>query len=61
MKINEKKPIRIRVDFEENEPIFKKFNAIKNKTGISANAEVIRYTITKTFDLECDNEGLIES
>jgi hypothetical protein len=44
--------IKIRLDIEENDPLFEKFNAIKEKTGISANTEVIRYALKKAFDIE---------
>ncbi|MFW9970145.1 MAG: hypothetical protein ACFFDF_08090 [Candidatus Odinarchaeota archaeon] len=61
MKKDEGKKIRIRMDINENEPVFEKFNTIKQKTGLNANSEVIRYVITKAFDLECTNEGIINS
>ena len=52
----EKSPeiIKIRLNLREEDPLYKKFNAIKEKTAISANTEVIRYAIKKTFDNETE-------
>ena len=44
--------IKIRLDITEKDPLFKKFNAIKEKIGINANTEMVRYFIKKTFDIE---------
>ncbi len=46
--------IKIRLNLREGDPLFKKFKSIKEKTAISANTEVIRYAIKKTFDNETE-------
>ena len=53
--------IKIRLDIEENDPLFEKFNAIKKKTGINANTEIIRYALKKAFDFEfAQNKSVIK-
>ena len=44
--------IKIRLNLQEEDPLYKKFKAIKEKTAINANTEVIRYAIKKAFDNE---------
>lgn len=53
---NKANTIQIRIDINENDPLFEKFNAIKKGIGINANTEVIRYSINKTFDFEFDQK-----
>ena len=56
-----KKIIKIRINLEEGDSVFEEFSAIKKKTGLSANTEVLRYAIKKTFDLEIYNKEKVEA
>jgi len=42
--------IKIRINLKEGETGFNEFNTIKEKTGLNANTEVLRYAIKKAFD-----------
>lgn len=44
--------IKIRINIDENDPLFEQFNALKQKTGVNANTEVLRYAIKQTYDKE---------
>ena len=46
--------IKIRLNLRKEDPLYKKFKSIKEKTAISANTEVIRYAIKKAFDNETE-------
>lgn len=48
--------IKIRLNLQEKDPLYMKFKAIKEKTALNANTEVIRYAIKKTFDNELQVE-----
>jgi len=51
-----KKPIKIRINIDEDDPLFPLFNEIKEKTGINANTEVIRYSLKQAYDFEFKNK-----
>jgi len=44
--------IQIRLDLDEKDSLYKIFKTLKEKTGINANTEVLRYAIKKVFDIE---------
>ena len=44
------KMIQIRFNIRNSDPLFEMFKCIKEKLGINANSEVIRYSIKKTYD-----------
>jgi len=46
--------IKIRLNLEQDDPLFAIFNAIKKKTALNANTEVLRYAIKKTYDCEIE-------
>ena len=54
--MNETKIIKIRINLEEKNSLYEKFNALKKKTALNANTEVIRYVIKKAFDVEFSQE-----
>ena len=60
--MNEKKQtenIKIRLNLDQDDPLFTLFNAIKEKTALNANTEVLRYAIKKTYDSEIEKEVAI--
>lgn len=44
--------IRLVLDPKEDQPIYDFFLEVKNKLGLKANTEVLRYCITKTYEIE---------
>lgn len=49
-KADSDKTIKIRLDIECEDSLFTKFMAIKEKTGVKSNTEVLRFSIKNTFD-----------
>jgi hypothetical protein len=54
--MNDAKIIKIRINLEEKDSLYEKFNALKKKTALNANTEVIRYVIKKAYDVEFSQE-----
>lgn len=48
--------IKIRINLDEEDPLYFFFNELKKKTALKANTEVIRYAIKKAYDYEILNE-----
>lgn len=54
--MNDAKIIKIRINLEEKDSLYEQFNALKKKTALNANTEVIRYVIKKAYDVEFSQE-----
>ena len=47
--------IRLVLNAKEDHPIYDYFLEVKNKLGLKANTEVLRYCITKTYETEFES------
>ena len=57
--MSQNRTIRIRVNIEENDSLFKKFNTLKKKIAINTNTELVRYMIKKICNLELAEKEII--